>query len=114
MADPQPVFKFDVKDYGGVYEKYLTIKKKDFGYENMYFDMEAVPVPVVAPKNLVEVGYRAIRVDFNNNQTYGVVTYVNKFGGDYVIKITWDDGKYDHQYLSVLQKEMVICPPNAV
>lgn len=114
MAEPQPVFRFDAKDYG-VYEKYLTIKEKDFGYENMYFNVEAVPVPVVAPpKNLVEVGYRALKVNKDNKQTYGIVTYANKFGGDTVIKITWEDGTYDHQYLSVLQKEILVCPPNAV
>jgi hypothetical protein len=110
--------------HNGMYDQYLTIKKKDLKLDPVFLDMEGkftpmsmeTPMPVVEEKKKapVEVGYRAIRVDFNNRQTYGVVTYVNQFGLDYIIKIQWDDGKYDHQYLSVLRKEILVCPPNAV
>lgn len=107
--------------HNGMYDQYLTIKKKDFKLDPVFLDMEgkftAMPmeIPVAEEKKApVKVGYRSIKVDFNNKRTYGVVTYANQFGLDYIIKIQWDDGNYDHQYLSVLRKEILVCPPDAV
>jgi hypothetical protein len=114
-------FTFEHKDFYGANP--YVIRKKDLTYGQVYADMEAkftampmeIPMPVEEKKKPpVEVGYRCVKVDFNNKRTYGVVTYVNRIGLDYVIKIAWDDGNFDHQYFSVLRKEMLICPPESV
>lgn len=107
MAEP-----IKLKDYGYA-AKYVQIKNNDFAF-NPYLEIKGdEPMPVVAnkAKRPVEIGYVTVKVDLDNNQTYGVVTYVSSFGADWILKIEWNDGSYDHQYLSVLKKQIAICPP---
>lgn len=103
-----PYYTFEHKNF--YVDNPFIIKKKDLVYEEVNWDMEAIPVPVKAKpiEEKIAVGYRALKVDVNNKETHGIVTYVSAYGRDYIVKITWDDGYIDHNYLSKLVEQFAI------
>ena len=105
----EPALRFEIKDYG-FYDKYMTIKKKDNAYEYVDWNMEAMPMPSKSKtcRRKIAVGYRALKVDIDNKQTHGVVTYVSPYGADFIVKITWEDGYIDHSYLSKMLEQFAI------